>query len=138
MKTKFLTTALAAVFATATFAMTIDTASARSFHRTSWAQGSGGRGYVKNVDRNCGGGTCTGHRSVQTNGGYAYTADHSRSCANGSCNGSTTVTGNNGRSWTHNSGYTNGGDGSASWYSNTTGPNGGSISRSGSATGPQY
>jgi len=133
MKTPFLCAALVVLFSTASFVATFETASARGYHRTSRAQNSNGRGYVKHVDRNCGGGTCTGHRSVQTHGGYGYTADHSRSCANGSCNSTSSVTGNNGDIRTRSRGITNNGDGSASWYSNASGPNG-SISRSGTAT----
>lgn len=138
MKTTFRSVALLSLFAAFSFAATIDAASAaRSYHRTTWAQGYYGRGYVKHVDRSCGGGTCEGHRSVQTNRGYGYTTDHSRSCANGSCNSSTDVTGNNGRSWSRDRGITNNGDGTASWYSNTSGPNGGTVSRSGTVSRPQ-
>ncbi|GAA0556765.1 hypothetical protein [Rhizomicrobium electricum] len=136
MNAKKLSFAVAALVAAFSFSATTDAAMAgRGFHRSVHAQGAYGRGYDKHVDRSCAGGTCTGHRSLQTNRGYGYTSDRYRSCANGSCNSSTTVRGNNGNTWTRDRGVTNS-DGSLNWYSNTTGPNG-SASRSGTWSGPQ-
>lgn len=134
MNAKIFSATLMTLFAVATVSATTDAALARGYHRQVSAQGSGGRGYQKNVDRNCANGTCNGQRSVQTNQGYGYTANHNRSCANGSCNSNTTVTGNNGNVWTRSSGASKDGNGNASWYSNTSGPNGGSVNRSGSVT----
>jgi hypothetical protein len=134
MKKQLFSVAVMAIFASTSLALSVDQASARGFHRTVSAQGSNGRGYTKNVNRNCSGGTCTGERSVQTNGGYGYTSSHNRTCASGSCTGSTTVTGNNGNVWTRSGGATNNGNGTGNWYSTTTGPNGGSVSRSGSVS----
>jgi hypothetical protein len=135
MHAKLFSFAAAALIATVSFS-TDPALAARGFHHSVHAQGAYGRGYDKHVDRFCSGGTCTGHRSLQTNRGYGYTSDRTRSCADGSCNSSTTVRGNNGNTWTRDRGITNNGDGSLNWYSNTTGPNG-TVSRSGSRSGPQ-
>lgn len=132
----YLSIAILAMFATTSMVGMSDAASARGFHRHVTAQGAGGRGYSKDVERNCAAGACSGHRSVQTNQGYGWTTDHSRACANGSCNGSTTVHANNGNSWTRDRGVTTNGDGTARWYSNTSGPNG-SVSRNGTVNRPQ-
>lgn len=132
MKKHIFSFALVALVATGSFVAIIDSAAAaRSYHRSVSAHGPY-RGYHKNVDRNCAGGACTGHRVVQTDRGYGYNADRYRSCGNGSCNSSTTVRANNGNTWTRDRGVTRNGDGSGNWYSNTTGPDGGNIQRSGS------
>lgn len=133
MKNQLLSAAVLALFACTSFALSVDQASARGFHRSVSVQGSHGRGGTKDVNRQCSGGHCTGERSVQTNGGYGYTSDRDRNCSGGTCTATTTATGNNGKTWTRSGSATNNGDGSADWYSTTTGPNGGTVTHSGSA-----